>query len=152
MEGRVSKADVVKVLLQQYESGAISEAAFGKALRAVATDGDGSEPSASHWEYQEFTVPLSSLGEFQMSGWPVNGGIPYSGAIGLINKAVQAFVNSIATQGWEPTEPIDADRLYRANRITGQTRQTMLHKLNSDSVYQVSPQSARINCRRRVPG
>ncbi len=150
----MSKADIVKMLLQQYESGAISEAAFEKALRAVATDGDGPEPSASHWEYQEFTVPLSSLGEFQQSGWPVNGGIPYDGAIGPINKVVLAFVNSITTQGWEPTEPIDADRLYRAGRITEQTRktQTMLQKLNSVSVYLVSPQSVRINCRRRVPG
>jgi hypothetical protein len=146
-----SQAGAVRLLLQRYEAGEISDAVFAKALRSIAADGDAADVRPGHWEYREFTVPLSSLGEFRMSGWPVDGSIPYSGAIGPINSAVQAFINRISTEGWEPTEPIDADRLYRARRLEGRARQTILHRLNGDSDSLFSPQSARINCRRWVP-
>jgi Ankyrin repeat len=106
-------------------------------------------PGAPSFEYQEFRIPLDGR-EYESAGIRFDGGLTWSDAAEPINRAVLAFVRRMGEQGWEPMEPIDADRLFRANRIVGEAREksTLLGFGSPNYVWR--PREVRINCRRRV--
>lgn len=113
---------------------------------SVLTNGGGTDAT---WEYQEFQIPLDGR-EYEASGFPIDGGIPWHDAIEPINRAVLTFVKKVGAQGWEPLEAIDADRLFRARRIEGKSREksTLLGFGSPNYVWR--PREVRMNFRRAV--
>jgi hypothetical protein len=97
------------------------------------------------WQYQEFSVQLDGR-EYQGTGWPIDGSIAFKDAISPITHAVIELVNRLGPAGWEPIEPIEVDRLWRNQRIIGNSRSTNRW---SYKIYW-KPTEVRINFRRWV--
>jgi len=81
-----------------------------------------SVPSPKHerWQYKEFCedlIPYTSGRKFKSNS--TYDSLPYNTTeMNVpINKAVQVLLERVSLEGWEPVEPIDAQRLWNARRV-----------------------------------
>jgi hypothetical protein len=130
-----------------------SQAWQGSVLTVVyqLTTGRNANPNnaMTRWETEEFRIPLDGR-EYESAGIRFDGGLTWSDAVEPINQAVLAFVRKAGEQGWEPMEPTDAERLFRAQRIEGAVREkSTLMGLGSPN-YVWRPSEVRIKFRRQV--
>jgi hypothetical protein len=103
------------------------------------------------WEYREFIErlePYTESGHYTSNGYPVHG-LPNERMREPINAAVQAILQRVVVDGWEPAEPIDATRLWDAERVSRKYRDSPF--LITSGVWWTLLE-VRLNCRRWIPG
>ncbi len=66
-----------------------------------------------HWEYAEFTADLGGQVVDKSANFRFDGGLP--------DERLAPLLNDKAREGWEPTEPITADHLWRAEKVERKT-------------------------------
>lgn len=102
------------------------------------------------WEYREFVErlePYTTSGHYTSSGYLVHG-LPTERMREPINSAVQAILKRVAVDGWEPAEPIDATRLWDAERVSRKYRNSPF--LITSGVWWTLLE-VRLSCRRWIP-
>jgi zinc-ribbon domain len=102
------------------------------------------------WEYREFVEklePYTGSGHYTSSGYPIHG-LPDENMRGPINAAVQAILKRVAVDGWEPAEPIDATRLWDAERVARKYRGSPFDFFTSGVWWTLL--EVRLNCRRWI--
>ncbi|MDO8530637.1 MAG: hypothetical protein Q7T26_00485 [Dehalococcoidia bacterium] len=109
----------------------------------------GGAQELGRWKYQEFSAKLDGR-EYEATGVPIDGSIPWPDAMSSIGHAVQKLVNRVGSDGWQPVEPIEVDRLWRSKRISGTSRDGSLLAWNPKIYWR--PHEVRINFRRWVSG
>lgn len=69
------------------------------------------------WEYDEFAQPVGVTFEGNGLCWSIPGHVPLPEMRQPLANAARELVNRKAREGWEPTEPIDPDRLWSSGRV-----------------------------------
>jgi|SRR5579884_141093 len=102
------------------------------------------------WEYQEFSERTDKY----------DGGTEYKDVASAIedprirttiDRAVRALLVRTGQDGWEPIEPIDAYRLWNADRVIHTCKWSMRSTLFGGSHANCRLQEVRLNCRRWKP-
>lgn len=94
------------------------------------------------WEYKEFSESLGGV-KYRSGGYPFHG-LPDTEMRLPIEEAAQRILSRVTPDGWEPTEPLDAARLWDAQRVSRTTREGGFF----DTYVEWTLEKVRVNCRR----
>ncbi len=90
-----------------------------------------------HYEYAEFVADLGGQVVDKSWNFTSSGGSPDERITVIVEKAVRSLLNEKSQEGWEPTEPITADHLWRAGKVEHKTTNHMWSGKAKHVLYRV---------------